>query len=41
MLKRQRQGKYVAKVNARQQRKAHVAEHPLPEDELANENVFK
>lgn len=41
MLKRQRQGKYASKVASRQQRKEHVAAHPLPVDELAGHHVFK
>lgn len=39
MLKRQQQGKYVAKVQSREQRKAHVAANPLPKDQLGG--VFK
>lgn len=39
MLKRQQQGKYVAKVTSRQERKLHVAAHPLPKDALGD--VFK
>lgn len=39
MLKRQQQGKYVSKVQSREGRKAHVAAHPLPRDELGD--VFK
>lgn len=39
MIKRQQQGKYVAKVTARQERKLHVAANPLPIDPLAD--VFK
>ena len=39
MLKRQQQGKYVAKVASREERKQHVAANPLPKDELAD--VFK
>ena len=38
-VKKQKAGKYGAKVKARSKRKAHVAKHPLPRDELAN--VFK
>ncbi|KAL4452775.1 hypothetical protein ABPG75_008437 [Micractinium tetrahymenae] len=39
MLKRQQQGKYVAKVQSRQERKQHVAANPLPKDVLGD--VFK
>ncbi|PSC75219.1 ribosome biogenesis BRX1-like [Micractinium conductrix] len=39
MIKRQQQGKYVSKVQSRQDRKLHVAAHPLPRDELGD--VFK
>lgn len=39
MLKRQQQGKYVAKVQSRQERKLHVAANPLPENPLGG--VFK
>ena len=38
-IKSQKAGKYGAKVKARSKRKAHVAKHPLPRDELAD--VFK
>ncbi len=38
-VKAQKAGKYGAKVKARGKRKAHVAKHPLPHDELAD--VFK
>ena len=39
MLKRQQQGKYVAKVASREGRKAHVAANPMPKDVLGD--VFK
>ena len=39
MLKRQASGKYAGKVAGREQRKAHVAAHPLPKDPLAD--VFR
>ncbi len=38
-LKKKAQGKYVAKVASRQQRKAHIANNPLPKNELGD--VFK
>ena len=41
MLKRQRQGKYASKVASREQRKGHLAAHPMPMDELANQNAFR
>ncbi|KAL4420930.1 hypothetical protein ABPG77_001413 [Micractinium sp. CCAP 211/92] len=39
MLKRRQQGKYVSKVQSRQERKQHVAANPLPKDALGD--VFK
>lgn len=39
MLKRRQQGKYANKVASREERKQHVADNPLPHDELAD--VFK
>lgn len=39
MIKRQQQGKYVSKVQSRQDRKQHIAANPLPKNEFAD--VFK
>ena len=39
MLKRQKAGKYSAKVGARAKRQAHEAANPQPRDELAE--VFR
>lgn len=39
LLKRQSAGKYTNKVAAKERRKGHLAQHPMPRDEL--EDVFK